>query len=115
MKILIFHLDFSICMQLEMEKVKTLLKIKLFFTRTKYLIFVSSRKGILQDIVKYTDFTTEKFLEIHMKVLKAVDSIKPIEEYKDFIGKHKYICNIIIISILKKYILTQILQIVMLM
>jgi len=53
------------------------------------------RKGILQDIVKYTDFTTEKFLEIHVRVLKAVDSIKPIEEYRDFIGKHKYICNII--------------------
>lgn len=62
-----------------------------------------SRKGILQDIVKYTDFTTEKFLEIHVRVLKAVDNVKPIEEYRDFIGKHKYICNIII-SVLKIYI-----------
>ncbi|KAL0106639.1 hypothetical protein PUN28_015294 [Cardiocondyla obscurior] len=51
--------------------------------------FITSWKGILQDIVKYTDFTTEKFLEIHTKVLKAVDNIKPIEEYRDFIGKHK--------------------------
>ncbi|XP_071577485.1 tyrosine-protein kinase Fer isoform X2 [Temnothorax nylanderi] len=51
--------------------------------------FITSWKGILQDIVKYTDFTTEKFLEIHVRVLKAVDNIKPIEEYRDFIGKHK--------------------------
>ncbi|XP_024886008.1 tyrosine-protein kinase Fer isoform X2 [Temnothorax curvispinosus] len=51
--------------------------------------FITSWKGILQDIVKYTDFTTEKFLEIHERVLKAVDNIKPIEEYRDFIGKHK--------------------------
>ncbi|XP_028046995.1 tyrosine-protein kinase Fer isoform X2 [Monomorium pharaonis] len=51
--------------------------------------FITSWKGILQDIVKYTDFTTEKFLEIHVRVLKAVDGIKPIEEYRDFIGKHK--------------------------
>lgn len=51
--------------------------------------FITSWKGILQDIVKYTDFTTEKFLEIHVKVLKTVDGIKPIEEYRDFIGKHK--------------------------
>ncbi|XP_067209784.1 tyrosine-protein kinase Fer isoform X2 [Linepithema humile] len=51
--------------------------------------FITSWKGILQDIVKYSDFTTEKFLEIHVRVQKAVDSIKPIEEYRDFIGKHK--------------------------
>lgn len=37
-------------------------------------------------------------------MLKAVDSIKPIEEYRDFIGKHKYIYNIIIISVPKIYI-----------
>lgn len=53
------------------------------------------RKGVLQDIVKYSDFTTEKFLDIHVRVQKIVDSIKPIEEYKDFIGKHKYISNFI--------------------
>ncbi|KAL6437637.1 hypothetical protein ACFW04_004210 [Cataglyphis niger] len=51
--------------------------------------FITSWKGILQDIVKYSDFTTEKFLEIHVRVKKIVDSIKPIEEYRDFIGKHK--------------------------
>lgn len=31
-----------------------------------------------------------------MRVLKAVDSIEPVDEYRDFIGKHKYINNIII-------------------
>ncbi|XP_070168523.1 tyrosine-protein kinase Fer isoform X2 [Polyergus mexicanus] len=51
--------------------------------------FITLWKGVLQDIVKYSDFTTEKFLEIHVRVQKIVDSIKPIEEYRDFIGKHK--------------------------
>ncbi|EZA48284.1 tyrosine-protein kinase Fer isoform X2 [Ooceraea biroi] len=51
--------------------------------------FITSWKGILQDIVKYSDFTTEKFLEIHVRVQKVVDGVKPIEEYRDFIGKHK--------------------------
>ncbi|XP_029679091.1 tyrosine-protein kinase Fer-like isoform X2 [Formica exsecta] len=51
--------------------------------------FITSWKGVLQDIVRYSDFTTEKFLEIHVRVQKIVDSIKPIEEYRDFIGKHK--------------------------
>ncbi|XP_033224722.1 tyrosine-protein kinase Fer isoform X3 [Belonocnema kinseyi] len=43
----------------------------------------------MQDIVKYSDFTTEKFLEIHTRMRKVVDTIKPIEEYKDFVGKHR--------------------------
>ncbi|XP_015590030.1 tyrosine-protein kinase Fer isoform X2 [Cephus cinctus] len=51
--------------------------------------FIVTWKGILQEMVKYSDFTTEKFLEIHTRMQKAVDSIKPIEEYKDFIGKHR--------------------------
>ncbi|XP_029034275.2 tyrosine-protein kinase Fer isoform X1 [Osmia bicornis bicornis] len=51
--------------------------------------FVTSWKAILQDIVKYSDFTTDKFQEIHLRMQKAVDSVKPVEEYKDFIGKHR--------------------------
>ncbi|XP_046418972.1 tyrosine-protein kinase Fer isoform X2 [Neodiprion fabricii] len=51
--------------------------------------FIVTWKSILQDIVKYSDFTTEKFLEIHTRMEKAVDTIKPIDEYKDFIGKHR--------------------------
>ncbi|XP_017757150.1 PREDICTED: tyrosine-protein kinase Fer isoform X2 [Eufriesea mexicana] len=51
--------------------------------------FITSWKTILQDIVKYSDFTTDKFQEIHRRMQKAVDSVKPIEEYKDFIGKHR--------------------------
>ncbi|XP_014487740.1 PREDICTED: tyrosine-protein kinase Fps85D isoform X2 [Dinoponera quadriceps] len=51
--------------------------------------FITSWKGILQDIVKYSDFTTEKFLEIHVRMQKAIDSVKPIEEYRDFIEKHR--------------------------
>ena len=44
----------------------------------------------MQDIVKYSDFTTEKFLEVHTRMRKAVDTIKPIDEYKDFVGKHRW-------------------------
>ncbi|XP_035739804.1 tyrosine-protein kinase Fer-like isoform X2 [Vespa mandarinia] len=51
--------------------------------------FITSWKGILHDIVKYSDFTTDKFLEIHARMQNAVDTVKPIEEYRDFIGKHK--------------------------
>ncbi|XP_033224721.1 tyrosine-protein kinase Fer isoform X2 [Belonocnema kinseyi] len=51
--------------------------------------FISAWKVIMQDIVKYSDFTTEKFLEIHTRMRKVVDTIKPIEEYKDFVGKHR--------------------------
>lgn len=49
--------------------------------------------------MKYSDFTTEKFLEIHVRMQKAIDSVKPIEEYRDFIGKHRYIYRILYISI----------------
>ncbi|XP_058810715.1 tyrosine-protein kinase Fer isoform X2 [Phymastichus coffea] len=51
--------------------------------------FIIAWKGLLQDIVKYADFTNEKFLEIHARMQKAVDTVRPAEEYKDFIGKHK--------------------------
>ncbi|XP_014208702.1 tyrosine-protein kinase Fer isoform X2 [Copidosoma floridanum] len=51
--------------------------------------FTITWKGILQEIVKYTDFTNEKFLEIYARMKKAVDVVKPIDEYKDFIGKHR--------------------------
>ncbi|KAI4502795.1 hypothetical protein M0802_001839 [Mischocyttarus mexicanus] len=51
--------------------------------------FITSWKDILHDIVKYSDFTTVKFLEIHARMQKAVDTVNPIEEYRDFIGKHK--------------------------
>ncbi|XP_066594621.1 tyrosine-protein kinase Fer isoform X2 [Prorops nasuta] len=51
--------------------------------------FITAWKGILQDIVKYSDFTTDKFQEIHTRMQKAVDTVKPIEEYREFIGKHR--------------------------
>ncbi|XP_044589788.1 tyrosine-protein kinase Fer isoform X1 [Cotesia glomerata] len=51
--------------------------------------FIVAWKRILQNTVKYSDFTSEKFQEIHARVQAAVDSIKPLEEYKDFIGKHR--------------------------
>lgn len=50
--------------------------------------FISSWKLIMQDVVKYSDFTTDKFLEIHTRMRKVIDTIKPIDEYKDFVGKH---------------------------
>ncbi|XP_076175281.1 tyrosine-protein kinase Fer isoform X2 [Ptiloglossa arizonensis] len=50
---------------------------------------ITSWKAILQDIVKYSNFTTDKFQEIHLRMQKAVDLVKPVEEYRDFIGKHR--------------------------
>ncbi|XP_043273873.1 tyrosine-protein kinase Fer isoform X2 [Venturia canescens] len=51
--------------------------------------FIVGWKAILQDTVKYSDFTNEKFREIHTRMQTGVDSIKPVEEYRDFIGKHR--------------------------
>ncbi|CAL7934747.1 unnamed protein product [Xylocopa violacea] len=51
--------------------------------------FITSWKTILQDIVKYSDLTTDKFVEVHKQMQKAVDSVKPVEEYRDFIAKHR--------------------------
>ncbi|XP_012286395.1 tyrosine-protein kinase Fer isoform X1 [Orussus abietinus] len=51
--------------------------------------FIVVWKSILQEIVKYSNFTAEKFLEIHTRMQKAVDTIKPVDEYRDFIGKHR--------------------------
>ena len=53
-------------------------------------LFLHDRKTILQDIVKYSDFTTDKFQEIHRRMQKAVDSVKPVEEYRDFIGSTEH-------------------------
>lgn len=47
------------------------------------------RKSILNDVVKYANFTNDRFLECHTRMQKAVDTIRPEEEYKDFIGRHK--------------------------
>ncbi|KAF7990790.1 hypothetical protein HCN44_000595 [Aphidius gifuensis] len=54
-----------------------------------HLEFIVTWKGILQDVVKYSDFTSENFLEIRSRMQAAVDSIKPADEYKDFICKHR--------------------------
>ncbi|XP_076672731.1 tyrosine-protein kinase Fer isoform X3 [Andrena cerasifolii] len=51
--------------------------------------FITSWKTILQDMVKYSDFTTDKFQEVHLRMQEAVDSVKPVEEYRDFVGKHR--------------------------
>ncbi|CAB0038186.1 unnamed protein product [Trichogramma brassicae] len=51
--------------------------------------FIVSWKNIMQDFVKYADFTNEKFLDVHNRMQNAVDNIKPADEYKDFIGKHR--------------------------
>lgn len=40
-------------------------------------------------MVKYSDFTSEKFMEIQARMKKAVDNVKPIEECKEFMSKLK--------------------------
>ncbi|XP_078037957.1 tyrosine-protein kinase Fer isoform X2 [Augochlora pura] len=50
---------------------------------------ITSWKAILQDVVKYSDFTTDKFQELHLRMQKAVDVVKPMEECRDFMGEHR--------------------------
>lgn len=52
-------------------------------------IFSFSRKQILQDLVRNSDLTSEKFKEIQRKVDSNIDSVKPCDEYKDFTEKYK--------------------------
>lgn len=58
---------------------------------TAIFIKLFYRKAIMQDMVKCSNFTTEKFLELYTRMQKAIETIKPIDEYRDFIGKNKYI------------------------
>ncbi|XP_063987563.1 tyrosine-protein kinase Fer isoform X3 [Diachasmimorpha longicaudata] len=51
--------------------------------------FIVAWKKILQDTVKYSHFASEKFIEIQAQMKAAADSVNPLEEYKDFIGKHR--------------------------
>ncbi|XP_015113132.1 tyrosine-protein kinase Fer isoform X2 [Diachasma alloeum] len=51
--------------------------------------FIVAWKKILQDTVKYSHFASEKFIEIQAQMKAAADSVNPLDEYKDFIGKHR--------------------------
>ncbi|XP_060523708.1 tyrosine-protein kinase Fer isoform X2 [Cylas formicarius] len=46
-------------------------------------------KQIYQDIALYSDLCSEKFREPQKRVEGSIDSIKPAEEYKDFVDKFK--------------------------
>ncbi|XP_011305435.1 tyrosine-protein kinase Fps85D isoform X2 [Fopius arisanus] len=50
--------------------------------------FIVAWKKILQDTAKYSHFASEKFVEIQAQMKAAADSVNPLDEYKDFIGKH---------------------------
>lgn len=47
------------------------------------------RKQILSEIASNSDLTSEKFRECHRRICLNIDSIKPVDEYKDFTEKYK--------------------------
>ncbi|ERL94018.1 hypothetical protein D910_11302 [Dendroctonus ponderosae] len=49
----------------------------------------NSRKQILSEIASNSDLTSEKFRECHRRICLNIDSIKPVDEYKDFTEKYK--------------------------
>ncbi|CAG9765232.1 unnamed protein product [Ceutorhynchus assimilis] len=51
--------------------------------------FILTWKQILQDIARNLDLTSDKFRENQRRVELSIDSIRPIEEYKDFTEKYK--------------------------
>ncbi|XP_066150936.1 tyrosine-protein kinase Fer isoform X1 [Euwallacea fornicatus] len=51
--------------------------------------FILTWKQILSDIASNSDLSSEKFRECHSRVHQSIDSIKPIDEYKDFTERYK--------------------------
>lgn len=51
--------------------------------------FICAWKQILVDVANWSNFSSEKFKEIHKRIESSLDSIRPSEEYKDFTEKHK--------------------------
>ncbi|KAF2892656.1 hypothetical protein ILUMI_13517 [Ignelater luminosus] len=51
--------------------------------------FILAWRQILQEIVQFSDFTSEKYKEIQRRIENSLESIKHTEEYNDFTEKHK--------------------------
>lgn len=51
--------------------------------------FVLAWRQLLQDLAQHSDFTSEKYREIHKRIDSSLDSIKHTDEYNDFTEKHK--------------------------
>uniref|UniRef100_A0AAR5PH33 Tyrosine-protein kinase n=1 Tax=Dendroctonus ponderosae TaxID=77166 RepID=A0AAR5PH33_DENPD len=51
--------------------------------------FILTWKQILSEIASNSDLTSEKFRECHRRICLNIDSIKPVDEYKDFTEKYK--------------------------
>ncbi|KAL1505430.1 hypothetical protein ABEB36_005000 [Hypothenemus hampei] len=51
--------------------------------------FILTWKQILQDIATNSDSTSDKFRECYNRIQLNIESIKPIDEYKDFTEKYK--------------------------
>lgn len=44
---------------------------------------------MLQEIIQFSDLTSDKFVEIQKKIETIVNNIIPAEEYREFTERHK--------------------------
>lgn len=48
-----------------------------------------SRKNLLNDIAKFSDYTSNEYLSIQQHISNSINSITPTDEYKDLADKYK--------------------------
>ncbi|XP_037909627.1 tyrosine-protein kinase Fer isoform X2 [Hermetia illucens] len=51
--------------------------------------FILLWKNMLQEIIQFSDLTSDKFVEIQKKIETIVNNIIPAEEYREFTERHK--------------------------
>lgn len=51
--------------------------------------FIAVWKNILLDVAKHGDITADKFQDIKRQIDQSLRSINPVEEYREFIDRHK--------------------------
>lgn len=58
--------------------------------RHDLLTLVSTlRKSLLVEAANFGDLTSDKYLEIQKRVDSALQSVNPLDEYRDFSEKHR--------------------------
>ncbi|KAK4881692.1 hypothetical protein RN001_005011 [Aquatica leii] len=51
--------------------------------------YILAWRQLLQELVQFSDFTSEKYKEIQKRIENSLESVKHTEEYNDFTEKHK--------------------------
>lgn len=49
------------------------------------------RKSILQEASQYNDLTSNSFQDIQRRIENSIQDMNPVEEYKEFLERHKYV------------------------